>query len=41
MLHNRFKDRQTDLRCADLYPVGFHSVEVLAMYSYYMGVASK
>lgn len=37
----RFQDGRTDLWCADLDPVRFNGVEVLAMYSYYMGVTSK
>ncbi len=41
ILHSRFQGGTTDLWRANLDPVRFHSVEVLAMYSYYMRVTRK
>lgn len=41
ILDNRFQGGTTDLWRANLDPVRLHSVEVLAMYSYYMGVTRK
>lgn len=38
---DQLKFCQTDLWCTDLYPVWFHGVEVLTMYSYHMGLARK
>lgn len=36
-----FQGGITDLWRANLHPVRFHSVEVLVVYSYYMGVTRK
>lgn len=33
--------RQTDLRCADLYPVWFYSVKILAVYSHHVRITRK
>lgn len=41
MMGRDFQGETTDLWCANLNPVRFHSVEVLAMYSYNVGVAGK
>lgn len=40
-MDSNFQGGTTDLWCANLDPVRFHSVEVLAMYSYNVGVTRK